>query len=161
MASIQLRYDHAAAPLCALDHGALVGLRHRTVVDAATGAAESALWQEEHQSGFCVPLHLHDCEEIIAVVEGEIEATVGEQRLAIAANQSVLIPRWVPHGFRVVSDGPVRLHAFFASARPGIFRLDGTRSTPPWEGGASDHLRSAAPGGPTRIVRGRSSEAGS
>jgi quercetin dioxygenase-like cupin family protein len=136
----RLHYRHAEARLARLDDGPLAGLRHRTVIDGTTGARALALWQEEHLPGFEVPLHRHDCEEIIAVVEGEIEAAVGEERFQVAAGESFLIPEWAPHGFRVAGCAPVRLLALFASASPGIFRLDGSRSAPPWEGGSSDHL---------------------
>ena len=133
-------FRHADAPCCALDDGPLAGLRHRTVIDAERGAQELALWVEEHLPGFEVPLHVHDCEEIIAVVRGAIEVRVFGDRSRLEAHASVLIPRFAPHGFRVVSEEPVILHAFFSSANPGVFRLDGTRSSPPWEGGESDHL---------------------
>lgn len=135
-------YDHAEAPLCQLDHGPLRGLRHRTVIDRAGGAAALALWQEEHAAGFRVPPHLHDCEEIITVLAGAIEASLGEESFRVGPGQSILIPAGELHGFRVVGETPVRLLALFSSPEPKIFRADGTPSTPPWEGGASDHLES-------------------
>jgi len=134
------RFDHREVPLCVLDDGPLAGLRHRTVLDARTGTAALALWQEEHEAGFCVPLHLHDCEEIISVLDGEIEARIGAESFPVGPGQSFLIPAGTPHGFRVTGDRPVRLLALFASAEPKIFREDGTESTPPWEGGGPGHL---------------------
>lgn len=140
----QLYYDHRQSTLCAVDDGPLKGLRHRTVIDRETGADSLALWQEEHLPGFHVPLHRHDCEEVIAVVEGVIDATIGENVFRVSAQGSVLIPFWCPHGFEVVGDTPVRLHAIFSSSNPRIFQLDGTPSTPPWQGGGSDHLEAAS-----------------
>lgn len=140
-------FDHEEAPLCILEDGLLAGLRHRTVIDAATGAAELALWQEEHMPGFRVPLHYHDCEEIITVLEGEIEATIGGDRFRVRPGQSILIPARVPHGFRVLGNRAIRVLAIFSSSCPKIFREDGRETTPPWEGGSSDHLQcTAAPG---------------
>ena len=137
-------FHHAAAPCCVLDHGALAGLRHRTVIDGEVGAAELALWQEEHAAGFHVPLHSHDCEEIITVldgaIEGELEVDGILERIPVAAGESFHIPAGWLHGFQVTSEVPVRLLALFASSRPQIFKADGTPSTPPWEGGGSDHL---------------------
>lgn len=133
-------FRHAGAPLCRLDDGPLAGLRHRTVLDAAAGTRQLALWQEEHLPGFDVPPHRHDCEEIITVLEGAIEATVEGARHAVHAGESILLPNGCLHGFRVTGNVPVRLLAVFGSPSPGIFRADGTPSTPPWEGGASDHL---------------------
>lgn len=137
---MQTWYESKEAPLYALDQGPLAGLRHRTVVDAHTGSRELALWQEEHLPGFCVPLHRHDCEEIITLIEGEIETMMNDQTVKVGPGQSILIPTWTAHGFRVISDYPVRLLAIFGKPDPKIFRLDGERSNPPWEGGNSDHL---------------------
>lgn len=136
----QLFYDHPSVEVCSLNEGPLTGLRHRTVIDKDSGACALALWQEEHESGFVVPPHLHDCEEIISVSEGMIEATIEEKKFEVGPQQSVLIPAWAPHGFRVISPGPVRLLALFSSSDPKIFRLDRTESIPPWRGGSSDHL---------------------
>ena len=63
------------APLCER-HRRDRGLRQRTGIDAETGAPELAVWQEEQTPGFCTPLHLRDCEEIITVLDGEIETTI-------------------------------------------------------------------------------------
>jgi quercetin dioxygenase-like cupin family protein len=123
-----------------VDDGPLAGLRHRTVIDARTGAAGLALWQEEHGAGFHVPPHRHDCEEVIAVLAGGIEAEVAGQRFRVGPGESFLIPAGEAHGFRVVGEGPVRLLAIFGAPDPKIFRLDGTESPPPWEGGPSGHL---------------------
>lgn len=138
-------YEHRRAPLCSLDEGALAGLRHRTVIDARSGSEALALWQEEHAAAFEVPLHRHDCEEILTVIEGEIEARLQEEggvrhAFPVGPGESFRIPPWTLHGFRVTGDRPVLLLALFASADPKIFKADGTESTPPWEGGEPDHL---------------------
>lgn len=136
----RLFYRHADAPLCSLDDGALKGLRHRTVIDRATGAAELAIWQEEHRPGFLVPPHSHDCEEVISILSGRIRAIIGAEAFVVAPGESVLIPARSLHGFEVMGPLPVRLLAIFGSADPKIFRADGSESSPPWRGGSSDHL---------------------
>lgn len=136
----RLYYRHSEADLCALDDGPLDGLRHRTVIDHRSGAAALALWQEEHRPGFVVPQHLHDCEEIISVLDGEIEADIAGAIFRVGPGESILIPAWADHGFRVTSPQAVRLLALFASSNPRIYRTDGTESSPPWEGGDSSHL---------------------
>jgi len=135
-----LVFAHDKAQLHALDEGPLAGLRHRTVIDHEGGSRMLALWQEEHDSGFQVPEHYHDCEEIITVLEGTIEATVAGSRKQVKPLQSILIPARLLHGFAVTTNGPVRLLGIFGSSAPKIFRADGTESQPPWCGGASDHL---------------------
>jgi quercetin dioxygenase-like cupin family protein len=133
-------FDHAQSAVCQLDEGPLNGLRHRTVIDARGGAAALALWQEEHLPGFAVPLHSHDCEEIITVLEGHIEAVIGDRLIRVGPLQSILIPAGALHGFRVLEGAAMRLLAIFSSNDPKIFKANGEPSQPPWEGGASDHL---------------------
>lgn len=134
-------FDHSRAPCCVLDRGALAGLRHRTVIDREVGAAALALWQEEHAAGFLVPLHSHDCEEIITVVEGRIRAAIGDDRFDVGPFQSVLIPARALHGFEVTGERAVKLLAIFSSSSPRIFREDGEETVPPWRGGSADHLK--------------------
>lgn len=133
-------FDHARANLCSLDAGSLSGLRHRTVIDRRVGSRSLALWQEEHLPGFEVPPHRHDCEEIITIIHGVIEATMEDAVIRVASGQSLLIPEWALHGFRVTGNQKLLLLALFGSANPRIFRADGQLSEPPWEGGHSDHL---------------------
>jgi quercetin dioxygenase-like cupin family protein len=134
---VNLHFDHAKAPLCSLDEGKLSGLRHRTVIDASVGATELSLWQEEHLPGFNVPDHLHDCEEIITVLRGRIEASISGKTMIVSPGESILIPAWAPHGFRVIGEEPIKLLAIFSSPDPRIFKPDYTPSLPPWAGGTA------------------------
>ena len=134
------KIKHNEAPICSLDTGALSGLRHRTVLDHRNGSAGLAIWQEEHLPGFATPLHRHDCEETITVLEGAIEAFGENESFQIGPLETFLIPEWTAHGFKVVGERPVLLLAVFNNSDPGVFRMDGSRSNPPWEGGHSDHL---------------------
>ena len=143
--SLRIFYRHESAPLTQVHDGPLAGLRHRTVIDASTGARGLALWQEEHLAGFTVPPHLHDCEEIITVLAGSIRADVGRRSFRVGSGESILIPAGELHGFEVTGAAACRLLAIFGSPSPRIFRRDGTPSAPPWEGGASDHLEEAVP----------------
>jgi len=135
-----VRFRHRDAEVCAIDAGRLRGLRHRTVIDGRRGSSALALWHEEHLPGFLVPLHRHDCEEIITVVRGEILAIVGDRHAIVRPDESILIPAGELHGFEVVSAEPVKLVALFASANPRVFRQDGAEAPPPWEGGLADQF---------------------
>ena len=133
-------YNHNKAIIHSIDEGPLSGLRHKTVIDYRTGAQSLALWQEQHLPGFKVPLHHHDCEEIITIVAGSIKTVIETEVFTLTKEQSILLPAWKNHGFKVTGESPVKLLAIFATSNPKIFRADGTPSTPPWEGGTSNHL---------------------
>ena len=52
------------------------------------------------EPGQGVAVHVHDYEdELVYVVEGEIEVTLGEQKMTATAGVLALLPRGIPHGF--------------------------------------------------------------
>ncbi len=56
------------------------------------------------------PLHVHhDEDEIFYLLEGEVRLQVGGGVLIGRAGDTLLAPRGVPHGYRVVSPGGARL----------------------------------------------------
>lgn len=134
------KISHKTANLCSLDSGALAGLRHRTVVDYRNGSSGITIWQEEHLADFETPLHRHDCDETITLIEGQILALSANQIFEINPYETFYIPEWVAHGFKVISSEPVKLLAVFNSSNPGVFKMDGSKTSPPWEGGDSNHL---------------------
>ena len=54
--------------------------------------------------------HTHTREdELVHVVEGEVEVTLGDQTMVAAAGVIALLPRGVPHGYVNRSDRPCRI----------------------------------------------------
>lgn len=61
-------------------------------------------------SGESSPWHVHHEEdEWFYVIEGEIEALVGDSRVRLKAGEFAFGPRDVPHGFRIVGSTPARV----------------------------------------------------
>ena len=60
-----------------------------------------------------VPTHTHPTEEAMLVLEGELEAVLGDQTTVVKAGQTVLAPAGVKHGFVNRSDGKASLLAIF------------------------------------------------
>lgn len=57
-----------------------------------------------------VSLHVHDNEdELVYLLEGEIEVTLGDQTMTAVAGVMALLPRGIPHGFVNKGDKPSRL----------------------------------------------------
>lgn len=60
--------------------------------------------------------HTHpNCEEIVYIVEGEIDHTLGEERTRLGPGDLIVVPRGVPH--RLINDGaaPARTVVVFSS----------------------------------------------
>jgi quercetin dioxygenase-like cupin family protein len=57
-----------------------------------------------------VALHVHEREdELVYLLEGEIEVTLGDQKMKAVPGVMALLPRGIPHGFTNVGNKPSRL----------------------------------------------------
>lgn len=62
------------------------------------------------EPGTGVSLHVHDNEdELVYIVEGEIEVTLGDQSMKASKGVMALLPRGIPHGYTNVGDTPSRV----------------------------------------------------
>lgn len=64
------------------------------------------------------PLHSHDVDEFIVVLEGQLEARLGDEVHTVSADHTLVIPPNTPHGFRSVGPGDARLLVFFPTSDP-------------------------------------------
>jgi quercetin dioxygenase-like cupin family protein len=57
-----------------------------------------------------VSLHVHEREdELVYLLEGEIEVTLGDQTMKAVPGVMALLPRGIPHAFTSIGDTPSRL----------------------------------------------------
>lgn len=73
-------------------------------------------------AGAEVPAHAHHHEQILHVVHGQVEVTLGSETRMVVADGSVVIPSEVPHHVQVVEDA--RVIDVFHPARPEYGRED-------------------------------------
>ena len=91
---------------------------------------------EEIAPGDRIPLHTHPINEVIVIVEGDPEVTLGDEIRTLGPGGVVFIPAGTPHRTRNGTTSPVRVHAMFPSERIGIEYLErnpapGTEDDPP------------------------------
>jgi quercetin dioxygenase-like cupin family protein len=82
----------------------------------ATGNASSAVVYFEIEPGHYLGTHTDSAEEIVLILAGKVEASLGDETGQLSAGQAVLIPAMVPHGVRNVGDETARCVGFFSSA---------------------------------------------
>ena len=80
-----------------------------------TGAAASGSSVLEVASGCRLPRHTDSAEELIVVLSGDAEVTVGGESAAVTSSQAALVPPNVPHEVRNAGDGPLIFLAVYAS----------------------------------------------
>ena len=82
---------------------------------AATGTKNTAVVYFEVEPGHRLGTHTDSAEEILLILEGEAEATVGDEQGRVSAGEMAVVPAMVPHALRNVGDETVRVVGFFSS----------------------------------------------
>ena len=116
-------------------------IKTRIVVGDGSGAESTAVWEQWITAGGYIPLHYHEEEEVIVLLEGPIALTLGEETVSVRAPSTVVIPAGEIHGLRPGGPEEVHLLGFFPVASPKIYAPDGTLRPLPWE----DRAQSEAP----------------
>jgi quercetin dioxygenase-like cupin family protein len=80
------------------------------------GSHDSAVVYFEIEPGEHLPLHTDSAEEILYLVAGEAEATVGDERGRLAAGDLAVVPAMAPHGLVNVGDETVKVVGFFSES---------------------------------------------
>lgn len=79
------------------------GVRTFPLVRAGIGATGFLNGITEFDPGCAVPLHYHNCEESVMLIEGEAIATIDGVEQVVQVNDTSFIPAGVPHFFRNAS----------------------------------------------------------
>lgn len=66
--------------------------------------------QTQFAPGTGLPLHSHNVEETVLILEGEAVAEIGEQSFDLVAGQATWVPAGVPHRFFNRGTGTMRIY---------------------------------------------------
>jgi quercetin dioxygenase-like cupin family protein len=89
------------------------------------GRVESlAIIHESIAVGDRIPLHTHDVDEAITILDGEAEARLGDDLRRVGAGTVIFVPAGVPHGTANAGDGPLDIHAVFPATTIEIAMLE-------------------------------------
>ncbi len=80
-----------------------------------SGTKNTAVVYFEIEPGHRLGTHTDSAEEILLILEGEAEATVGDESGRVSAGEMAVVPAMVPHALRNVGDETVRVVGFFSS----------------------------------------------
>jgi quercetin dioxygenase-like cupin family protein len=100
------------AELPAVDRGGGV----RTIHLARAGTFTTGI--TELPPGASVPLHWHDCEESVTVLDGEAAFEEEEGVRLLGAGDTTLVPPQAPHRFTNAGDRTLRILWVYGSAAP-------------------------------------------
>ena len=83
---------------------------------AATGTKSTAGVYFEVEPGHRLGTHTDSAEEILLLLGGTAEVSVGDEQGQVSAGEMALVPAMVPHSVRNVGDETVRVVGFFSSS---------------------------------------------
>ena len=90
-------------------------VRVNFLLHVGTGAKNTAVVYFEIEPGCRLGSHTDSAEEILVILEGEAEATVGDDQARVCAGDMAVVPAMVPHALRNVGEEKVRVVGFFSS----------------------------------------------
>jgi quercetin dioxygenase-like cupin family protein len=83
----------------------------------ALGTESTAMVYFELAPGDELGRHTDSAEEVILVLEGVVEGTIGAERGVLSQGQLAVVPRMLPHTFRNIGGQVARVVGFFPEAR--------------------------------------------
>jgi quercetin dioxygenase-like cupin family protein len=92
------------------------GSVHWAVREGDPDGAEQTIGLAVFVAGKVNAEHVHpNCEEVVYVLDGEVEHTLGDERTTLRAGDLIVVPRGVPHRLVNTSDAPVRTYIVFSA----------------------------------------------
>ncbi len=83
---------------------------------AGTGNKSSSVVYFEIEPGHCLGTHTDSAEEIVLILAGTVEASLGDERGRLTTGQAALIPEMVPHGIRNIGETTARCVGFVSAS---------------------------------------------
>ncbi|MFF2511444.1 cupin domain-containing protein [Streptomyces sp. NPDC058086] len=97
----------ASVPL--LDRGGAVVTTPLITTPSAAGENRITSGMSVYPVGSGAPLHSHNCDEHVTILEGEAEVVVGGEVTRLEQFDTTYVPSPVPHLFRNIGDRPLRI----------------------------------------------------
>ena len=82
------------------------------------GTTSSSLSISVAAPGTGAPLHKHEDDELIVLLDGELEVRMGDEVVTVGPDHTLVVPPNVPHGFTVTGPNSARMLAFLPVADP-------------------------------------------
>jgi len=111
----------------------LPGLVHQTLASHNDGLKGTEVWMQTIEPGGETPIHYHDCEEVVVVIKGSGQLTIGEDITAFSSNHTLIIPPEVVHQLINSGNEEIFLLATFSSTPANIFTPEGEKLPLPWQ----------------------------
>jgi putative monooxygenase len=106
--------------------------RGQRLVTYETGAERISSGVTRFEPGASIPLHYHNVEEQVTIIEGDAVAIIDGQRHGLRAYDTTFVPAGVPHHFMNESDTPMAILYIYPA--PYVERHFPETGTMDWHG---------------------------
>lgn len=90
----------------------------------ANGTQNTATVYVELDPGEELGTHTDSAEEILLILEGKVDATVGNESGQASKGSLVLVPKMIPHNFRNIGKDKAKVLGFFGGANNIVATFD-------------------------------------
>lgn len=91
---------------------------------AAHGTVDSATVYFELEPGEELGNHTDSAEELLLILQGEVEAIVGDEKGKASQGNLLHVPKLVPHNFKNIGNSKVKVLGFFGGANNIVAKFD-------------------------------------
>ena len=111
----------------------LPGLSHRTVAGPLQGFHTLEVWVQTVDPGAATPVHRHDCEEAIVILEGHGVMEIDGLKQEFEPGNTLVVPCNAVHQLTCSGPEPLRLVAALGAAPVLVHTADNERINLPWD----------------------------
>ena len=79
------------------------GIQHQTLAGGSDGLKVLEVWQQMITPGSWTPVHYHECEEVVVVMNGSGHVTIADERVDFSPGSTLIVPPKVIH--QIVNSG--------------------------------------------------------
>jgi quercetin dioxygenase-like cupin family protein len=121
--------QHRDRPILALERG-----RIRRLAAPETGATATTVFEQWLPPAGYIPLHYHDVEEVVVLLRGSVQATMGGHQQLARSPATLIIPAGQVHALRPATGSEeVYLLAIFPSPNPQIILAETGQPSFAWD----------------------------
>ncbi len=110
----------------------LPGIAHQTLAGARHGLKRTEIWLQTLQPGAVTPIHYHDCEEVIIILQGSGTLMMQDKPHAFVAGQTAIAPPKAVHQLINTGQDELRILATLSETPARAFLPDGSPFPLPW-----------------------------
>jgi len=111
----------------------LPGLIHQTLASRNDGLKGTEVWMQTIETYGETPVHYHECEEVIVILQGSGRLTIGGKDKDFGKNSTLIIAPEVVHQIVNTGNGEILLIAVFSSTPARVYTPDGEELLLPWQ----------------------------